>query len=93
MKEKTLPKIVKKRIEISKLFYPLTRNEERKWARIFHKGLDSLFVRLKPEASKLDFTQDLVKIILSFGKILVPTQMNVFFVSSLTLHPLRVFKL
>jgi hypothetical protein len=61
MQEKLLPKIVKKRIEIAKLFYPLDRNEERKWARIFHNGLDSLCVRLEPEASKLKFDQDLVE--------------------------------
>lgn len=61
MKEKVLPKIVRKRIEISKLFYPLDRNEERKWARIFRNGLDSLFVKLEPEASKLGFVQELIQ--------------------------------
>jgi hypothetical protein len=61
MKEKVLPKIVKKRIEISKLFYPLDRNEEKKWAIIFRNGLDSLYAKLEIEASKLDFVQDLVQ--------------------------------
>ena len=61
MKKRVLPKIVKKRIEISKLFYPLARNEERKWARIFRNGIDSLFVKLESEAIKLDFVQDLVQ--------------------------------
>jgi hypothetical protein len=59
MKEKAVPEIIKKRIEIAKMFYPLERNEERKWARVFHKGLDSLYARLETEASKLSFIQDL----------------------------------
>jgi len=60
MKKNVLPEIVKKRIEISKLFYPLARTEERKWAKTFHTGIDSLFTILEPEAIRLKFFQDLV---------------------------------
>ena len=58
MHEEELSKIVKKRIEISKLFYPLTRNEERKWARVFRDGFKALCKRLEFDSQRLAFMQD-----------------------------------
>jgi len=61
MQEESLPLIVRKRIEVSKIFYPLNRNEERKWARIFHNGFDALVEKLEPFAKEMEFDQKSVK--------------------------------
>jgi hypothetical protein len=60
-KNDSLPDIVRRRIEISALFYPLSRHEERKWARIFQKDITFLFTRLEADAGRLKFVQELVK--------------------------------
>ncbi len=58
MKETSLPKNVKNRLKIAKLFYPLDRTEERKFARIFNQGINELEKELELLASKLNFLQE-----------------------------------
>ena len=60
MKESGYPEIIGKRIEIAKLFYPLGRSEERKWARVFRNGFNSLLTRLEAEAINLKFIQEII---------------------------------
>jgi hypothetical protein len=65
LNKKKLPKRIKRRIELSKMFYPLERSEERKWGRIFNSkqniildyfgeiALEKKYLQEKVDANKI----------------------------------------
>lgn len=61
MGKNAIPEIVKKRIEISKLFYPLERKLQRRLAKIFVYGFDETVNYLGVIAKDLNFTQKVIQ--------------------------------
>lgn len=57
MKRTAIPKIVKKRIEIAKLFYPLDRNHKRRIAKILNSGIEETIKYLNAYAEEMQFIQ------------------------------------
>jgi hypothetical protein len=52
-----LPGKMKKRIDLSGIFYPLDQNEKRKWGRIMSKGFDAFAEKLKLLAEDKGYEQ------------------------------------
>ena len=61
MGKNNIPIIVKKRIEISKLFYPLERKLQRRLAKKLLLGFDETFQYLGEMANKLNFEQIIIE--------------------------------
>jgi hypothetical protein len=57
-KEGEIPERIKKRIELSKMFYPLDRNEERKWGRLCGKGFEHILLKLQEVAEEKNYLQE-----------------------------------
>jgi hypothetical protein len=56
--EDEIPEKVGRRIELSKLFYPLERKYERRWGRTFDSGFDQLHSELQELAEERQYFQD-----------------------------------
>jgi len=58
--KKKLPKRIQRRIELSNMFYPLERNDERKWGKIISSETKNIFDYLKELAIKKNYIQEKV---------------------------------
>ena len=58
--EKKLSKRIKRRIELSKIFYPLERKEERMWGKVFNWGITNIFEYFDELAVKKNYKQEKV---------------------------------
>ncbi len=60
--KKKLPKIIQRRIELSNMFYPLERKEERKWGKIFNSEIKNIFNHFQELAIKKNYIQEKVDV-------------------------------
>jgi hypothetical protein len=58
--KRKLPKRIQRRIELSGLFYPLERKEERKWGKIFSSEIKFIFDHFKELAITKNYIQQKV---------------------------------
>jgi hypothetical protein len=58
--KKKLPKRIQRRIELSNMFYPLERKEERKWGKIFNSEIKYIFDHFQELAIKKNYVQEMV---------------------------------
>ena len=58
--KRKLPKRIQKRIELSDMFYPLERKEERKWGKIFSSEIKFIFDHFKELAITKNYIQQKV---------------------------------
>jgi len=56
--EKKLPKRIKRRIKLSKIFYPLERKEERMWGKVFKSGIKNIFEYFEELALRSNYIQE-----------------------------------
>ena len=59
--QKKLPELIKRRIELSKIFSASTQNEKRKWGKIFFSGFEVTEDHLNSLALKMRYTQQKLK--------------------------------
>jgi len=57
MQENEIPERIKKRIDLAKLFYPLERKYERRWAKLLNFGFDRTAEELNSLSNNLNFNQ------------------------------------
>jgi hypothetical protein len=57
---KRLPKRIRRRIELSNIFYPLERKEERKWGKIFSSEIKNIYDYLEKIAIEKNYIQEMV---------------------------------
>jgi len=58
---KKLPSLVKRRLALFKIFYPLERNVKRKWAKVFNSSFDEIIKRFSAESITMNYKQSQLK--------------------------------
>ena len=57
MQEKEIPEKIKKRIELSGLFYPMERKYERRWGKTLNSGFEQTLAELQSLSNNLNYNQ------------------------------------
>jgi hypothetical protein len=55
-----IPEKLKRRIELSRLFYPLERKDERRWGKLFDAEFAEIYQELQAVGAARDYTQEKV---------------------------------
>jgi len=61
MQENDVPEIVKKRIELAGLFYPLERKLQRRWAKALLSGFEDTVAKLDETAKDMNYVQTIAE--------------------------------
>jgi hypothetical protein len=56
-----LPENIKRRLNLFKMFYPLERKLERRWAKVFHSPFEEITEKFKEKSSEENYKQEVVK--------------------------------